>query len=117
MSNNSPPYPSGDLRVWAEQLYSWILNDEVTPDTILLEHQTDGERPRATTAGMLMFDPSIAAPVYSESGAWRRFAGATAGPVFPDPPAENMLHFLSAGPVGFYMYFNDGDSTQWVEVS
>lgn len=44
-------------------------------------------------------------------------SSATVGDTFPGSPNEGDLHYLTAEPVGLYIYYNDGDSTQWVQTN
>jgi hypothetical protein len=38
----------------------------------------------------------------------------TIGPTFPDQPLVGDLHYMTQQPVGLYIWYDDGDSTQWV---
>jgi hypothetical protein len=74
MSGALPPYPTGDLRLWATQLVEYILDKERSTSGInnarpvFLQHMTGDER--ALEDGILMFDPVLNKPVVSLGGAW-----------------------------------------------
>ena len=59
------------------------------------------------------------------SGVWSAWAesgggggaGITSGDTFPLTPLDDALHYKTSAPVGLYVYFNDGDSTQWVQTA
>lgn len=76
MSRALPPYPSdGSWQSWATKVYEWLVSrdqsrQEVLPQTVLLESQTDKELARATADGMMMFDPIIGLPVFSRRDNW-----------------------------------------------
>lgn len=92
---STPPFPGGDLRVWARQMVEYLTNRdqsraEVTPQTILLESQRPPELPRPTTDGLMMYDPTRGRVVYAAGGAWVPMAPAEAvyGKVaYADEPA------------------------------
>jgi hypothetical protein len=74
-----PPHPKGDLHLWASQIYDWLMNsqsiDQVNdPSTILLAHKIASTMARANVAGILLYDPVLQTPVYSEGGQWVPFA-------------------------------------------
>lgn len=75
---NLPPTFYGNLSEWAQRLQEYLLDrdlsrGETLPQPILLEHQTTKELARATTDGVLMFDPVQQRPVYSYGKVWRTF--------------------------------------------
>lgn len=41
----------------------------------------------------------------------------TTGPEFPSAPGAGDLHYLTVDPVGLYIYYDDGDSQQWVQTN
>ena len=54
-------------------------------------------------------------------GPWEEAGGGggtiTSGDTFPDNPQADALHYRTKAPVGLYVYFDDGDSQQWVQSS
>ena len=42
---------------------------------------------------------------------------ASEGDTFPVAPEDGDLHYLTTGTVGLYIYYNDGNSTQWVQTN
>ena len=75
----NPPTPTGNSwQTWATQLNEYLLrqtDSEIVPEPVLLEHQVTRDA-KATVDGILMFDPLLAAPVYSAGGAWVSMDGA-----------------------------------------
>lgn len=68
------PYPTGDLRTWAEALVGFLQNrddveTETVPKPVSLTHKID-DTARAVTDGVLMYDPSLGKALVSISGAW-----------------------------------------------
>jgi hypothetical protein len=45
------------------------------------------------------------------------FAGATVGDAFPPSPADGDLHYRTSGVAGLYVFFQDTDSSQWVQAN
>ena len=69
-----PPFPTGDLRVWANQLVEYLqqregIGSEVLPTSISLQHRID-DSAKAIQDGILMYDPVLSKPLVSISGAW-----------------------------------------------
>lgn len=72
-----PPFPGKDLNEWARKIYAY-LNDQsqekmIKSGPVLLQHRTSGEK--ATTDGIMMYDPQLGEPVYSKNGAWYKLDG------------------------------------------
>ena len=44
-------------------------------------------------------------------------ASVTTGPTFPTSPTPGDLHYKTVETVGLYVYYDDGDSTQWVQTN
>lgn len=81
MSNiGKVPQPGKDLVVWARETARY-LNDLARPrdltqigTPVLLSHRSRGTAERATTEGILLYDPLGKSPVCSVEGEWRPIA-------------------------------------------
>ena len=74
-----PPYPGNNWRDWALRMVEFIgrpqpRSTETLPEAILLAHRRDGDR--ATTPGIMMYDPVLGMPVFSRDGTWHNTATA-----------------------------------------
>jgi len=60
-------------------------------------------------------EPSPASSDWAELGG---AGGASIGDAFPTTGLKpGIFHYLTTAPVGLYMYYDDGDSTQWVQTN
>lgn len=120
-TRNLPPSPTGvDLYTWATQIYQYLQDrasvmQENLPRPVLLLHQTADSLARATTAGVLMYDPVSKEPVYSSDGQWVGLSHSTfleltdtplsytgeAGKVVSVTGAEDGLEFVAGASVVF----------------
>jgi hypothetical protein len=85
MSSAFPPNPqfAKDWKEWANQMVEYIQDrGQVVPQAVLLQHQTDSDISKATTDGILMYDPVSQQPVYARNGAWEPMVTESA---FSDP--------------------------------
>ena len=87
-SLRQPPAPGGNWRAWADQVVRYLndaerRNSGVTPKTVQLMHRqnrTDGFRgavEKASEDGVLLYDPTAAAPVVSIAGSYLPLATQT----------------------------------------
>jgi len=92
--DNKPPAPSGDLRVWADELYEWLTSSKgqsrLEPATVLLAHRKTDRAERASVGGMLMYDQLFGSPIYSRKGIWQKvssvnYTKVTSTPFTVDP--------------------------------
>lgn len=74
-----PPAPTGatNLQAWAQQVYTYLLDQqfgrkEIVASPVFLSHMTGQEK--ATTDGILMYDPVDKQVVVSVDGAWKPIA-------------------------------------------
>ena len=75
----APPDEFGGLKDWANEVYEYLTSqaistEEVEAAPIFLSHVDGSEK--LFTDGLMMFDPSVPAPVYSYGGQWRSLYGA-----------------------------------------
>lgn len=77
MSRAQPPSPQQfrTIEEWATEFYEFYLSqtrirEENDPLPVLLAHRTDGGLERATTNGIMLFDPIYDTMVVSENGKW-----------------------------------------------
>lgn len=78
MTVRLPPNPKyfPSLTEWANKLYEYFANQAevqqpVNPQPVLLPHRVDSEMERATTAGILLYDPVNGFPVISKNDAFK----------------------------------------------
>lgn len=81
MPQGLPPSPAQfrSIEEWAQQFYDYYLAEtrnqqENDPLPVLLAHQTPSQLHRATTDGVLMYDPATGHPVVSKNGQWVKLA-------------------------------------------
>ena len=72
-TSENAPVLGTDLKQWASELTDYLnkqtnVDESVDPDPILLTHQMGGEK--AVTPGVLMYEPTKAAPVVSNGTLW-----------------------------------------------
>lgn len=77
MTSQLPPNPQRfpNLRGWAEQLYRFLeqsqpIANRVEPQSVLLAHRTGGVSERASTDGLLLYDPVTRSVVVANNGIW-----------------------------------------------
>lgn len=76
-----PPSPAQfrSTEEWARQFYEFYISEtriqqDNDPLPVQLPHRTDGIMERATTPGVLLYDPIQKTPVYSENNIWNPIA-------------------------------------------
>jgi hypothetical protein len=86
---------------------------------------TTAQRPTSgLVAGLMYFDTTLGRPIYRNAGntAWVDVLdqvppGTTVGAAAPANPVPGQLWFRTVAPVGLFVWFDDGDSSQWVQTS
>lgn len=73
MTPGKPPFPTSDLKSWARDLYTYLaamapIAGQINPTPILLPHVVANVMARATTDGILLYDPTIGAVIVSKDG-------------------------------------------------
>jgi len=79
MARTDFPRPGNDWKAWAEDLVAYFKDpaprdQEVAAAPILLSHIVANETARATTAGILLFDPVTNLPIFSDGSAFINLA-------------------------------------------
>jgi hypothetical protein len=86
---------------------------------------TTAQRPTTgLVAGLMYFDTTLGRPVYRNAAntAWADVLdqvppGTSVGAAAPANPVPGQLWYRTVAPVGLFVWFNDGDSSQWVQAA
>lgn len=82
MNDNLPPFPGRDLASWAAQMYQYLAaqspaKGRADPTPLLLAHKSVGKMERATTPGVILYDPVLETLVFSKGGEFVGVASVT----------------------------------------